>query len=47
MGINILEDDMIRIYGKAKGNISYIALLGNKITIPHIEVITYELQTIN
>ena len=47
MRINILEDDMIRIYGKAKGNISYIALLGNKITIPHIEVITYELQTIN
>lgn len=47
MGINILEGDMIRIYGKAKGNISYIALLGNKITIPHIEVITYELQTIN
>lgn len=47
MGIRILEDDIIKIYGKANGNISYTALLGNKITIPYIKVITYELQTIN
>lgn len=34
---NILEDDIITIYGESKGEYSYTSALGVPITVPHIE----------
>jgi len=36
-GERLLEDDIIEFCGISKGVVSYEAVLGNKITIPHIE----------
>ena len=38
----ILEDDIVKMWGVSDGNISYTAVLGQKITIPQIKVYTVE-----
>ena len=37
-GTPILEDDVVEFVGEAVGTVTYKAVLGNKITIPHIRV---------
>ena len=34
----ILENDIVTLYGTSKGDISYTAVLGQKITLPHIDI---------
>lgn len=41
----ILEDDILRIYGKADGEMSYISILGAKITLPSIKAEFIENKT--
>lgn len=40
--VRILEDDIVEMWGIADGQQSYIAVLGNKITIPKINVYAAE-----
>lgn len=40
---NILEDDVITIWGTCDGEYTYEAVLGNKITLPKIDIKYYEL----
>ena len=40
----ILEGDIIKIYGECQGDTSYLSVLGQKITVPKVEVKYVELQ---
>ena len=39
---NILEDDIVTIWGESKGMYTYKAVLGNQITVPRIQVVYIE-----
>jgi hypothetical protein len=38
----VIEDDIVIIWGVSKGNYTYEALLGNKVTVPRIQVVYLE-----
>lgn len=39
----ILEDDIIKIYGECQGDTSYTSILGQKVTLPKIEIKYFDL----
>ncbi len=44
-GPRVLEDDIVHIWGKVKGRRTYIAVLGNQVTIPEIDAVVLEIET--
>ena len=40
----VLDDDIVTVYGEIKGIKDYRAVLGNQISIPHIEAAYIDIQ---